>query len=129
MNSAIHPIMQQAMKAFMPPAAPAKPATNNTPPTPAELADFYEFQTTINGVVLDCFIEYEAAFDGSDDEPGYDETIALMWALADGVPVTGLLDECDVEEIEARAKKSMGHSKFNSELDRAADLYEDREFA
>jgi len=118
-------VNQMARMAFnMPPAKP-----NSPPPTKKDLAGLFKLQTSVNDVILDCYIEYEPGFSGSYDEPPYSEKVSLQYALADGVPVQGLLCEADVDTIEDEARMAINESKADEAEDIASERYADREAA
>ena len=108
-------------------SAMAKP---NAPIDPACLKGLYEVDfTTAGKLVLNCFVRYEAGFDGSEDEPPFAAEITVRFALLNGVDVVSMLTEEEISEVEDLALASMLSDKHNNEADVAADRYADMEAA
>ena len=61
------------------------------------------FDYAANDIQLTCHLEYEAAFAGSRDEPGYPESVTLDKAYHLGENIAHLLCDSVVEEIEEAA--------------------------
>ena len=80
--------------------------------------------TSRDGLTLDCHFEYEKAFAGSDVEPGYPESLELIYALVNGVDIAEVLCDDVKKLIEEEALCSMEMDGWNDEYDRAADRAE-----
>lgn len=120
--NAVHPTIAGFLRPWMPTAA----CPNNKRLTAADIQGLHEYKVTINGVVLDCYFDYEAAECVTFCNPGQSEKITLIHALADGVPVYGLLGEDDIEKCEDSARQAMQTKKASDDYDRGADRYEER---
>lgn len=137
MNNNLNPVIAQALRPFMPQAMtdamrtvdahrPVPPA-NKPASVPKGL---YEYQYSgSEGLVLDCHLEYEAAFNGGtgpDSEESYPERIELIYALVNGVDIAEVLCDDVKKLIEEEALCNMEMDGWNDAYDRAADRYEDR---
>lgn len=89
--------------------------------TKIDTKGLYQYQfSSSNGLVIDCRLEYEKAFDGGTgptSEPSYPERIELIYALINGVDMSEVL--CDEVKtlIEEEALCSMEMDKWNDEAD------------
>ncbi len=106
---------------------PAASAPNN-PQTTLAPGPWYEYQYTDEGtgLVLDCYLEYEASERDSFDCPGHPESITLCYALMNGVDISGGIRDGMTEKIEEEALASMEMDSWNSDYDRGAELAEER---
>ena len=83
---------------------------NNTPfwthgykPTKADLSGLYNHRfETAGGLVLDCYLSYEAEERETQEEPGCAAAIELVWALVEGVDISEVLGDL-AETIEEEA--------------------------
>lgn len=103
---------------------------------PSKLKGLYEYQyETGMGLHIDCFLEYEKAYDGGDpsnpsSEESYPESITLIYALVNGVDISEVIEDSDTQKlIEDEALAAIQTDAFNVDLDRADHAYEMRRAA
>jgi hypothetical protein len=100
---------------------PALDQPNQSSDVPSGLHQ-YQFISS-NGLVIDCHLEYEKAFDGGSgptSEPSYPERIELIYALLNGVDMSEVLCDKVKSLIEEEALCSMEMDKWNDEQGEAA---------
>lgn len=106
---------------------------NNTPfwthgykPTKADLKGLYNHRfETAGGLVLDCYLSYEAEERETQDEPGCAAAIELVWALVEGVDISEVLGDW-VATIEEEALEDMAVQAEHDQYDRGQERYENR---
>jgi hypothetical protein len=82
--------------------------------------------TSSEGLQLDCYLEYEAGYDGGtgpNSEESWPERITLFYALHKGEDIAEVLSEKVVSTIEKEALRQMEIDKSDDEFDRAADRW------
>jgi len=107
------------------PFKPCPPDANGR--TQVERGPWYEYQYTASeGLVIDCYLDYEKAECDSFDCPGHPEAFELCYALVNGVDVLEVLLDDVVSLIEEEAAQSMAMDKWNDDYDRGEERYNDR---
>ena len=105
---------------------------NNTPiwttgykPTKADLKGLYNHRfETIGGLVLDCYLSYEAEERETQDEPGCAAAIELVWALVEGVDISEVLGDL-AETIEEEALSDLEDQIKDAAFERGQDRGEE----
>lgn len=96
----------------------------------AKLVGLFEYRwTTAMGLKVDCYLEYEAEFDGGRDEPSHPESITLCYALVNGVDISEVIDPDTQATIEEEALSEMRADADSHDEDRAIAQWEDRQAA
>ncbi len=106
-----------------------KPAATvpNNPQTTLARGPWYQYQyTDSEGLVIDCYLEYESAEKQTHDSPDHPETMDLIYALVNGVDIAEVLHDDLKQLIEEKALASMETDGWNSGYDRGAELAEER---
>ena len=97
------------------------------------LKGLYEYAyESSTGLCIDCYLDYEEEHDGGNpsnpnSEESRPESITLMYALVNGVDISGVLSEDVQSTIETEALDSMAIAAFDQECDRGEDRWHDRE--
>ena len=87
-------------------------------PTKADLTGLYNHRfETIGGLVLDCYLSYEAEERETQEEPGCAAAIELVWALVEGVDISEVLGDW-VETIEEEALRDLEDQIEDAEFER-----------
>jgi len=94
---------------------------------PPDLKGLYELKTTIYGIDLDAYVEYEASSESSEFEPGWSESISLMHAFVRGVDIAALLSEDIVELLYKEAKEKLKEDAAESAISQYEATYEDQD--
>ena len=84
------------------------------------------------GICIDCYLYYEEEHDGGtgpNSDESYPESITLMYALVNGVDISGVLSEDVQSTIETEALASLATSAFERDCDDGEDRWHDREAA
>ena len=98
-------------------------------PTKEDLTALYNHRfETAGGLVLDCYLSYEAEERETQDEPGSAAAIELIWALVEGVDISEVLGDW-VATIEEEALGDMEAKVEDDQYDRGQERYEDRNAA
>lgn len=103
--------------------APASTTADNQPSS-----NLYSFQYATENGVLHFFLELEDGEDEGPDKPGFQSSMSLHYAMANGMNVAGILDPKVVEKIEIDALKSCEKEAKEAADDALIDAYEDRMF-
>ena len=69
--------------------------------------DFYQFKCEVEGVELDCKLEYELAEENYPDAPDIEECMNLVNAFTNGVDIAHLLMQSIVDHIWESALQDM----------------------
>ena len=97
------------------------------------LKGLYEYAyESSTGLCLDCYLDYQEAHDGGtgpNSDESYPESITLMYALVNGVDISGVLSEDVQSTIETEARASMETAAFERDCDDGEDRWHDREEA
>jgi len=72
---------------------------------------------TIGGLVLDCYLSYEAEERETQDEPGCAAAIELVWALVEGVDISEVIGDL-AETIEEEALSDLEDQIKDAAFDR-----------
>lgn len=95
-------------------------------PTKADLYGLYNHRfETSGGLVLDCYLAFEAEERATYDHPGSAAAVELIWALVEGVDIYEVLGDW-VATIEEEALEDIETSAKDDEYDRGQERYEDR---
>lgn len=81
------------------------------------------------GLVINCYLEYEQAGRDTRDCPSQPESITLVYAFHKEEDISEVLSDDVVALIEEEALASMEMDKWNSDYDRGEERYNDREAA
>lgn len=93
----------------------------------SKLKGLYEYSYESGlGLHIDCYLEYEAEFDGGRDEPSHPESITLCYALVNGVDISEVIDPDTQATIEEEALSEMRADADSHDEDRAIARYEER---
>lgn len=103
--------------------APDSTTTANNGINPKNL---YSYQHDMPTGVLHCFLEHEEGEDEGPDKPGFESSMNLVHAMANGMDVAKFLKEEVVAQIEAAALKHSAEPQFDETL--LHDVYENRLF-
>ena len=96
------------------------------------LKGLYEYAyESPRGICIDCYLDYEEEHDGGNpsnpnSEESWPESITLMYALVNGVDISGVLSEDAQSTIETEALDSMATAALDQECDRGEDRWNDR---
>lgn len=94
------------------------------------LKGLYEYAyESSTGLCIDCYLDYQEAHDGGtgpNSDESYSESIALTYALVNGVDISSMLSDARIDEIETKALASMEKAAFDQECDRGEDRWNDR---
>ena len=95
--------------------------TTGYKPTNADLKGLYNHRfETAGGLVLDCYLSYEAEERETQDEPGCAAAIELVWALVEGVDISEVLGDL-AETIEEEALSDLEDQIKDAEFERGQD--------
>ena len=95
--------------------------TTGYKPTKADLSGLYNHRfETAGGLVLDCYLSYEAEERETQDEPGCAAAIELVWALVEGVDISEVLGDL-AETIEEEALSDLEDQIKDAEFERGQD--------
>lgn len=93
----------------------------------SKLKGLYEYSYESGlGLHIDCYMEYEAEFDGGRDEPSHPESITLVYALVNGVDISEVISADIHSDIEDDALAQMRADADSFDEDRAIARYEER---
>ena len=84
----------------------------------------HRFETS-GGLVLDCYLAFEAEERATYDHPGSSASIELVWALVEGVDISEVIGDL-VATIEDEALEDMAVAAKDDEYDRGQERYENR---
>ena len=109
---------------------------NNTPfwthgykPTKADLKGLYNHRfETSGGLVLDCYLAFEAEERATFDHPGSAAAVELIWALVEGVDISEVIGDL-IGTIEEEALEDMAVQAEHDQYDKGQERYEDRNAA
>lgn len=87
----------------------------------------HRFETS-GGLVLDCYLAFEAEERATFDHPGSAAAVELIWALVEGVDISEVLGDW-VATIEEEALGDMEAKVEDDQYDRGQERYEDRNAA
>ena len=95
--------------------------TTGYKPTKADLKGLcnHRFETA-GGLVLDCYLSYEAEERETEDDPGCAAAIELVWALVEGVDISEVLGDL-AETIEEEALSDLEDQIKDAEFERGAE--------
>ena len=85
---------------------------------------YHRFETS-GGLVLDCYLAFEAEERATFDHPGSAAAVELIWALVEGVDISEVLGDW-VATIEEEALGDMEAKAEDDQYDRGQERYEDR---
>jgi hypothetical protein len=95
-------------------------------PTKEDLKGLYNHRfETAGGLVIDCYLAFEAEERATFDHPGSAAAVELIWALVEGVDISEVLGDW-VATIEEEALEDMETSAKDDQYDRGQERYEDR---
>ena len=95
-------------------------------PTAEDLKGLYHHTfETASGLVIQCYLEFEAEERATYNEPGCTASIELVWALVEGVDIAEVLANDVVQTIEEEALEDMATAADDAKADAAADRWED----
>ena len=101
--------------------------TSGYKPTKADLKGLYQHRfETSGGLVIECYLAYEAAERASDDHPGCAAAIELIWALVEGVDISEVIGDL-AGTIEEEALEDMEAQAADDQYDRGQERYEARQ--
>ena len=94
-------------------------------PDAADLKGLYHHTfETAGGLVLQCYLGYEAEERATYDEPGCAASIELVWALVEGVDISEVIGDLALT-IEEEALEDIATAADDAKADAAADRWED----
>ena len=95
-------------------------------PVAEDLKGLYHhtFETS-GGLVIQCYLEFEAEERATYDEPGCAASIELVWALVEGVDIAEVIGDLKLT-IEEEAMEDMATAADDAKADAAADRWEDQ---
>ena len=100
--------------------------TSGYKPTEENLKGLYNHRfETAGGLVIDCYLDYEAEERATFDHPGSAAAVELRWALVEGVDISEVIGDW-VATIEEEALEDMETSAKDDKYDRGQERYEDR---
>ena len=100
--------------------------TTGYKPTKADLSGLYNHRfETAGGLVLDCYLAYEAEERATFDHPGSAAAIELIWALVEGVDISEVIGDL-AGTIEEEALEDMAVQAEHDQYDKGQERYEDR---
>ena len=100
--------------------------TTGYKPTKADLKGLYNHRfETAGGLVLDCYLAFEAEERATFDHPGSAAAVELIWALVEGVDISEVLGDL-IGTIEEEALEDMEVQAEHDQYDRGQERYEDR---
>jgi hypothetical protein len=73
---------------------------------------------TFGGLVLDCYLSYEAEEPVTDDDSGRAASVELEWALVEGVDISEVLDGYWAELIENEALQDLADQVKDAAFER-----------
>ena len=95
-------------------------------PTKEDLKGLFQYTfETAGGLVIDCYLEYEAGEKKTYDHPGSDESIELIWALVGGIDIAEVLGDAK-DTIEEEALEAMAAAADDEKADAAEAKWESR---
>jgi len=95
--------------------------TTGYKPTKADLYGLcnHRFETA-GGLVLDCYLSYEAEERATFDDPGCAAAVELIWALVEGVDISEVLGDL-AETIEEEALSDLEDQIEDAAFDRGEE--------
>tara|TARA_R110000868_G_C10336771_1_gene714790 strand:- start:147 stop:476 length:330 start_codon:yes stop_codon:yes gene_type:complete len=100
--------------------------TSGYKPTKADLTGLYPHRfETVGGLVIDCYLAFEAEERATYDHPGSAAAVELIWALVEGVDISEVLGDL-AATIEEEALEDMEVQAEHDQYDRGQERYEDR---
>jgi hypothetical protein len=100
--------------------------TTGYKPTKADLYGLYNHRfETAGGLVLDCYLAFEAEERATFDHPGSAAAIELVWALVEGVDISEVIGDL-AGTIEEEALEDMAVQAEHDQYDKGQERYEDR---
>jgi hypothetical protein len=100
--------------------------TTGYKPTKADLYGLYNHRfETAGGLVLDCYLAFEAEERATYDHPGSAAAVELIWALVEGVDIFEVIGDL-AATIEEEALEDMEAKAEDDQYDRGQERYENR---
>jgi hypothetical protein len=100
--------------------------TTGYKPTKADLYGLYNHSfETAGGLVLDCYLAFEAEERSTYDHPGSAAAVELIWALVEGVDISEVIGDL-AATIEEEALEDMAVQAEHDQYDKGQERYEDR---
>lgn len=88
-------------------------------PSKEDLEGLYNHRfETFGGLVLDCYLSYEAEEPVTDDDSGRAASVELEWALVEGVDISEVLDGHWAEMIENEALSDLADQVKDASFER-----------
>ena len=95
--------------------------TTGYKPTKADLKGLYNHRfETAGGLVLDCYLSYEAEECETQDDPGCAAAIELVWALVEGVDISEVIGDL-AKTIEEEALSDLEDQIKDAAFERGQD--------
>jgi len=91
-------------------------------PTQKHLQDFTPFHVSVEGIELDCLIEYMPA--GVYDEQPYEASASCEYVILDGRDITAILSEALLTELANRYMSDLNEQASNARTERRIDALE-----
>ena len=100
--------------------------TTGYKPTKEDLKGLYNHRfETSGGLVLDCYLAFEAEERATYDHPGSAAAVELIWALVEGVDIFEVIGDL-AATIKEEALEDMEAKAEDDQYDRGQERYEDR---
>lgn len=98
-------------------------------PTKADLYGLYNHRfETAGGLVIDCYLAFEAEERATFDHPGSAAAVELIWALVESVNISEVIGDL-IGTIEEEALEDMAVQAEHDQYDRGQNRYDDRNAA
>jgi hypothetical protein len=95
-------------------------------PTKTDLKGLYNHRfETSGGLVIECYLAFDAGERATYDHPGSGAAVELIWALVEGVDISEVIGDL-AATIEEEALEDMAVQAEHDQYDRGQERYEDR---